>query len=790
MQLAEKPLFQRVAYYLMPGQSLCKIIIVMLKAISLCIAALTGQAYALSSDKIPYLERSAKVDGVLEPDVWQHALKVDINNVTWPYENQASPVTTKAYVYENGESLFIAFDANDPNPDAIRAFYRDRDRAWEDDLVGLKIDSFNNAQSAYQFFINPLGVQQDSIENELTKSENSSWNGIWDSAGRITDTGYVVEVEIPLRVLNFNDSITTKTMAMEFLRFYPRNERLRISSMQLQHANSCWICQMPKYHGLESAKQGSNLALIPTLVTNRQETRDIDNGVPADWQAENNIEPGLDMKWAITPDTTLNATLNPDFSQVEADTGQLSVNNSFSLFFPEKRAFFLDNSDYFSSHNNLIHTRNISAPDYGVKLTSNKNGHTFAGFIANDERLNVLIPGNLGSSVVSLERKSENMALRYRQDVNKSLSVGVTSTTRQSDDYHNQVASIDAKYKPTDNDTLKLQFIASETDYDQAFIDELCDGSLSDCDINESVLRVTAGQDTGLGYYLNYEHNRKHWRAFTSYQQRDEALRTDMGFMTQVDFNKFLFGGEYRWYGDEKNWWNRARWYADWDISHNHNGELLEKEVQTNFAINGPLQSFIDFGVEHRKRTGLRHNEALLAIDDNTDLFSENTQWAYLEFKPMAGVFAGLNLRTGNRVDLANNRIGQQTFVRPVINLNLGKHFEVRFRHTYEQLDAQGAEVYTANLSDIRLTYQFNINSYLRLAIINTDIERNQSNYLDDVDAKYKSISTQLLYSYKLNPQTVFFAGYSDHGYQDDDLSKITKDEKTVFMKFSYAWLL
>ena len=156
----------------------------------------------------------------------------------------------------------------------------------------------------------------------------------------------------------------------------------------------------------------------------------------------------------------------------------------------------------------------------------------------------------------------------------------------------------------------------------------------------------------------------------------------------------------------------------------------------------------------------------------------------------MAGVFAGLNLSKGNRVDLANNRLGDLYFARPVINVNLGKHFEVRLRHTYEKMKADGAEVYTANLSDIRLTYQFNINSYLRLAIINTDISRNQSNYSDDVDATYKSISTQLLYSYKLNPQTVFFAGYSDHGYQDDDLSKITKDEKTVFMKFSYAWLI
>ncbi|WP_017218901.1 carbohydrate binding family 9 domain-containing protein [Pseudoalteromonas sp. NJ631] len=764
----------------------------MLKAVTYSFVALSlsSQTWALDPNKIPFIDSSAKIDGVLEADIWQRALEIDINNITWPYENQSSPVQTKAYVYENGQSLFIAFDAKDPNPELIRAFYRDRDRAWEDDLVGIKIDSFNNAQSAYQFFINPLGVQQDSIENELTKSENGSWNGIWDSVGKINKDGYVVEVEIPLRVLNFNDSLESKTMALEFLRFYPRNERLRISSMQLQHANSCWICQMPKYQGFAKAKQGSNFAVIPTLVTNRQESRDINDGIAEPWQADNNVEPGLDVKWAITPDTTLNATLNPDFSQVEADTGQLSVNNSFSLFFPEKRAFFLDNSDYFSSHLNLIHTRNISAPDYGVKLTGNKNGHTFAGFIANDERLNVVVPGNLGSSVVSLERNSQNMALRYRHDLNKTLSVGVTSTTRQSDDYRNQVASIDAKYKPTDNDTLQVQLIGSDTDYDSAFVESLCDSTLAECDLNESVLRVIDEDDRGAGYYVNYEHNRKHWKAFTSYQARDAALRTDMGFITQVDFNKFLFGGEYRWYGDDNNWWNRARWYADWDISHNEQGELLEKEVQTNFAVDGPLQSFLDFGVEHRKRTGLRHDETRLAIDGNTDLFTENSQWTYMEFKPMAGVFAGLNLSKGNRVDLANNRLGDLYFARPVINVNLGKHFEVRLRHTFEKMKANGAKVYTANLSDIRLTYQFNINSYLRLAIINTDISRNQSNYNDDVDATYKSISTQLLYSYKLNPQTVFFAGYSDHGYQDDDLSKITKDEKTVFMKFSYAWLI
>ncbi|USD29830.1 carbohydrate binding family 9 domain-containing protein [Pseudoalteromonas sp. SCSIO 43201] len=764
----------------------------MLKAVTCSFAALllSMPVSALNTNQIPFIQQAAKIDGLIDDNVWHQALKIDINNVTWPYENEKSPVKTRAYIYENGQSLFVAYDAKDPNPNLIRAFYRDRDRAWEDDLVGIKIDSFNNAQSAYQFFINPLGVQQDSIENELTKSENGSWNGIWDSAGTINEDGFIVEIEIPLRVLNFSNSTGNKTMAMEFLRFFPRNERLRISSMTLQHANPCWICQMPKYQGLAKAKQSSDIAIIPTLVGNSQETRDIEQGKAKPWQKEHNIEPGLDIKWAITPDTTLNATLNPDFSQVEADTGQLSVNNSFSLFFPEKRAFFLDNSDYFSSHLNLIHTRNISAPDYGVKLTGNKSGHTFAGFITNDEQLNVVIPGNLGSRVVSLERKSENMALRYRRDVNKAFSFGLTSTTRQSETYKNQVASFDAKYKPTKSDLFELQLFGSDTQYDQQFVDYLCDSTLANCDLTESVLRVTDDDARGVGYYLNYEHNQKHWKAFSSYQSRDAAVRTDMGFITQVDFNKFVFGGEYRWYGTEQNWWNRAKWYGDWDISHNENGELLEKEVQTNFSINGPLQSFIDFGVEHRKRTGLRHDETRIAIDGNTSLFTENSQWTYLELKPMAGIFAGLKLSKSNRVDLANNRLGDLTFVRPVINLNIGKHFELRFRHTYEKMNAEGADVYSANLTDVRLTYQFNRNSYLRLAIVNTNISRNPNNYINEVDATYKSLSTQLLYSYKLNPQTVFFAGYSDHGFQDDDLSKIIKDDKRIFMKFSYAWLM
>lgn len=284
---------------------------------------------------IVYNTASITVDGKLDEAQWQTASTFYVNNITWPYENQPSPVNTEVKVYENGETLFVAFIADDPQPEKIRAFFHDRDSAWNDDQVGIKIDTYNNAKLAYQFFINPLGVQTDSIENELTKQESLAWDGIWDSAGAITNKGYVVEVAIPLRILNFNDSATSKIMSMEFVRFYPRNERLRLSNMKINHANNCWLCQMPAYSGFAKAKQGKNLTVVPSLVANKTQTRRPTAQQNEAWQTEQELSPSLDIKWGITPDVTLNATLKPDFSQVEADDAQLRVNNSFSLYTPQ-----------------------------------------------------------------------------------------------------------------------------------------------------------------------------------------------------------------------------------------------------------------------------------------------------------------------------------------------------------------------------------------------------------------------------------------------------------------------
>jgi len=129
----------------------------------------------------------------------------------------------------------------------------------------------------------------------------------------------------------------------------------------------------------------------------------------------------------------------------------------------------------------------------------------------------------------------------------------------------------------------------------------------------------------------------------------------------------------------------------------------------------------------------------------------------------------------------------QKTY-RPFLELNLGKHLQMKIRHTLTELDAEGANVFTANLTDARLTYQFDTKQFLRFTAVHADIDRNQSNYLDEVDANNRDLSMQLLYSYKVNPLTKFFIGYSEAGFSDDTFRQMMETDRSLFMKFSYAW--
>lgn len=737
---------------------------------------------------IPYLEGAATLDGVLDEPQWQQAATQSLLYVTEPYENTAAPVETEVFIYEDGTSLFIAFLAHDPNPEAIRAFYRDRDLIFGGDMVGVKLDTFNDSRLAYQFFVNPFGVQADVIENEMTGRESEAWNAIWESAGQVTGQGYVVEMALPLRTMNFDEGLRTKVWGAEFLRFYPREDYMRISNIPRDRNNSCILCQLEEISGFENATQGNNLAVVPTVVAGKSRSRDVYE--TRDWNYDDNQEVGLDINWGITPEFTLQATLNPDFSQVEADVAQLSINNTFALFFDEQRPFFTENADYFPSNLNLIYTRNIGSPDFGAKVTGRVDDHSIGVFVADDVATTFLVPGNLGSSVAEIQESSNNAAIRYRYDFSSDLSIGVVSTLRKSDSYHNYVNGIDARYLITENDTLRAQFVVSETQYPEFLYRDFCS---EDCSVpqgfSEEALRTQRTEAfTGQAFRINYRHEARDWFFRADHFSNGEDFRADLGFVSRVDRNTSVLGGGYYWW-NEDSWWNRIRINGDWDIAHNDDGELLEKELEAYVSIRGDYQSFAELGYLRRDRAGLRIDPSSLAIDGNSDRFVERQWRLFFETQPNEILYLNSFMSYGDQIDFANNRLGERIFFEGEVELNIGQHLYVGGYFLYNDFEADNQPLFTANLLDARFTYQFDARQFLRLIVSYSDIDRNPDNYIDTVDAESQDLGWQLLYSYKINPLTKFFIGFSDTSFNDDSLVRLTSEEQSVFMKFSYAWL-
>lgn len=724
----------------------------------------------LESLQVPFNKNTIIIDGELNDELWSNALSIELDTVNSPWNNLPSPVKTTAKLIENGKFLYIAFIAYDPEPEKIQGFLTDRDKTWLQDTVGIKLDTHNNRRLNYSFFVNPYGVQNDATYNEITGQNNTSWDGLWYSFGKKTKQGYQVEMAIPYNILNFKADGKKKKWAIELVRIYPRDTSLRISHVPLERDNPCWLCQYPEVIGFEDAEIGENLRLTPSLTASKNETLNMN--------AEKDIEAGLDLRWGINANNLLNATLNPDFSTVESDSGQLNVNTNFSLSYEEKRAFFLDNSDYFSSDFDLVYTRNIADPDYGAKLTGRIDKHSYGAFITKDTETNILLPGNLRSSLLTLEQESHAGALRYRYDYNNDLTVGSIATLRTADDYHNYVVGLDARYRISLSNTIKAQVLNSETLYPT---------------VSSYNYKPNNDSFSDSAYKINFTHDSEYWLVNLDHQNIGVDFRADLGFMPKTDIKTDKAYVKRSFYSEQGSQWQEAGIAGEWKIIHNINDELIERVLTTSFNIDGPMQSYYELSLVHGEKVGFRYDDSKTDIDNNTSFFNEDQIELYGSIKPNTRTNLSLELTLGDKIDYANDRLGDLIQLEGNITVFITDHLEFDFYQTYSKLDAKNSSgsnsnVYIANISELRLSYQFDVQSYLKLSLVYSDVDKNPDNNSFINSTQNKDLSSQLIYAYKLNPQTVFFLGYSDNSFQDDDLTKLTRAERTFFTKVSYAW--
>jgi hypothetical protein len=738
------------------------------------VVALSISAGAQEAQKVPIKAKeyrvaptteAIKVDAVLDEAAWKTAQPMEFDAETNPGDNIAPPARTVGYMTYDQKNLYVAFQCFDPNPKAIRAHLSDRDTAFSDDFVGVVLDTFNDNRRAFEFFVNPLGVQMDLIQDDTNRTEDESWDAIWSTAGRVTAEGYIVEMAIPFTSIRFAKTSDEQTWGVDMVRIYPRSARHRLGLQGQDRNRSCYLCQSSRVAGFRGITPGRDIELDPTITAQHTSTRaDFPGGGLSSDGAK--FDAGLTARWGITPNLTLNAAVNPDFSQIEADSVQLDINTQFALFFNEKRPFFLEGSDFFAGPMQIVYTRTVADPVFGLKTTGRLGGSTIGAFVAEDEVTNLIIPGAQGSDVTSLDQKNRSSAFRYRYNLGKTSSIGAMLTTRDGDGYDNRVFGFDGNFRVTEMDTITGQILGSKGQYPDSIVAEFGQPQ----------------RTSDVAGRVQYRHNSKHWYWGGTYNDVGTEFRADSGFIPQVGYRSANAGVEYQGYGEKgKNWYSRWWLGSDYDWSHEQNGDLLEHEIEAWIAAQGPMQSFMQVDVGKRDRRF------------NSTNFSENFVNWNAEVRPSGDFYVFANGTFADQIDFANTQPGKRFLLGGGVRWNIGTHAKVDIDHSYDDLDVDGGRLFAAKVTQLRGVYQFNIRMFARAILQYTDITRNPSLYrFQTVSPKSKRLFPQLLFSYKLNPQTVFFAGYSGTrlgGNLDGVNVGLTEADRTFFVKVGYAWL-
>ncbi|MEN8154797.1 MAG: DUF5916 domain-containing protein [Acidobacteriota bacterium] len=707
---------------------------------------------------IPSTDQEIKVDGKLDEKFWGKAFRRELNFEIMPGDNIKPPVRTEGFVIHTKEYIYVALKAYDNNPAAIRANYSDRDNVWNDDTLGVFFDTFNSGNRAFYFSSNPLGVQGDAIFSQGGQRDDNSWDAIWDSAGRISEEGYIVEMKIPFNAIQFSNSKDKLTWGLLFFRNYPRGKRYMISDSPLDRVQTCWLCQLLKVKGFKGATPGKNFELDPTLTAYRLDSRE--NFPDGNMEKEGDkIDPGLSGKWGVTSNLNLSFAVNPDFSQIEADAAQLEINTQYALYFQEKRPFFLEGNDFFTTPLRAVYTRSIADPDFGIKLSGKEKKHAVGLFVTRDNSTNLLFPGVDGSDDTTLEQKVWSSVARYRYDIGKSSTIGFIMTDREGENYFNRVGGVDGLIRISKSDTLTFQVMGSSTIYPEEIAEEF------DQDNKEF---------SGSAMTFSYLHNKRNWNVHAAYQDYSPGFRADLGFIPQVNFRKGTVGGNYVFWGKKESFFSVVRVGFDIDQTTDHDGNLIEREGEIGVFAEGPLQSTIFALFEIRKY-----------IYD-TVTFNQFEKKIGFSINPIKNLRLHTFILSGDGIDYDNTRAGERLLASQSLSINLGRHVQLSADVTMSRLDIENQYLFKAYLSEFRLLYFFNRNMFIRGILQYSDIKFNEALYKDEVNSSEKGIFTQFLFTYKLNPRTVLYLGYSDI-YEGYTGLKLLQRNRSVFMKVSYA---
>ena len=744
------------------------------------VAVYRGDAGELELEPPRMVAPDVRIDGALDEPVWSAAAKLTGFTQYEPIEGRPALDDTDVYVFYTSDALYVGVRAHDRAPEEMRAKLGERDRAMmTDDWIRIMLDTFDDQRQSYVFYLTPLGIQSDGIWIEGGTGGGGSVpidfnpDFIWASETRLLDDGWSAELRIPYISLRFRTE-PVQSWGFNVARETRRNG-YKTSWAPLTQNRASTLAQIGKLRSLRDLEP-RRLVEVNPVVTGRRTGALTSSGYEREGFTP---ELGINARVGVTQNLVLDGTLNPDFSQVEADADQITANERFAISLPEKRPFFLEGTEVFQTPQRLVYTRSIVEPVGGAKLTG-KVGSFNVGY------LGVVDEGAIaGQTAVNL--------LRVRRDIGGASTIGVLMTDRTATDGgdYNRVVGVDARVLLAQRYTITTQLAGS---WNRA-ADEQSDGMLS-------YLQVERSGET-LGWEVVYEDVAPDFRAGS-------------GFIRRV--------GDARLFGTGRLVFRRPqgslleRWGAELRLegfypSGNIGGQPIESEIELQpnlFLRGGSTLRFIlrrgyyaldpDAYADHR-----------IAGPDGTlmPIAAPGELEGLYAFAVMPQLRPNAWLQIGGRMYLREIPIftegsrGFELLLNPDVRVWPTDGLSLELSYARSRIHRQDDDALFSTQDIPRLKAQYQFSRSLLARIVTQYNLQSRTALLDpttglpihfdgirDAGAEGGSFGAQLLVAYEPSPGTLFYAGWAqqmrgERTLRLDDMDRLSDG---LFVKLSYLY--
>jgi hypothetical protein len=707
-----------------------------------------------------------EIDGLLHDPGWEGAAKASNFAEHNPGDQTKPAVDTEVWFTYDDANLYVAWICQD-DPKAVRASFCERDDIFDDDYVILCLDPYGDATLAYEIAANPYGIPGDLLFS-TSNGEDISYDLIFESSGRITETGWVVEMAVPFASFRFPNQ-ENQTWRVDFWRNRPRESRFQYSWAAYDRDESCWPCQWGTVTGVTGVKPGAGFELLPYVLGFQSGTL---NG---DTQFENSQidgEAGIGITYDVSSDLSTEATINPDFSQVETDAAQIDVNSTFALFYPEKRPFFQEGSDLFETYFEAVYTRSINDPLGAGKFTWRNGSNSLAYLTGYDEHSPLILPFEENSEIVENGESYSNI-LRARHDFGGQSHVGLIATDRRFDGGGSgSLVGADTQVRFSPSNAFRLQLLATHTE-------EVNNLALTDSSFNETRFdedQYTCALDGesfwGHGVYANIGRETRDYWLIADYWEKSPTFRADNGFEPSNNFRKpSVQAGAIKRFDEPRMVESLA---LNLTAARKWNFDGVKKDEWVTTDIEGHLRAAqTSFHLMY-----MASNELFSGIQFDGIWQSH----ACAHVRPVEALSFGGNFNYGHRIArhqlVMGKEIGYGAWadIKPIDRLLVA----LAFSHiTSDDLDTE-ERLFSQSVFRTRIGFQILRELSARLILQYND--------------RYDTWDVDPLITYRLNPFSIFYVGstrnYQDFDHTENGLDGWTLTDRQYFVKLQYLFQL